>query len=495
MDGRATAHGCRHSHALGWRSAIAPLRRFASPQASNRLGAFVAFVLASANFGLAQSSDAIQPATIVSAREVNDAIELTVLASGFDARHDRLLLADRAIPLGWADALHAADAPNQFVARLRPVTDVVPAGADTLRAWRVRADLIATLVRSWPAGAPLLASVESVGPGAQSVWISAGGRAGILPGQSWWRRVNGQPMLRFEVRFVAADVCYCRVAPLAGGVLPNVGDAVALWPGPGEQREGRLTSAVSLVDTTQADPLVWIPMPPRAAVPREPRFDFFRAGQYVGHGVAERSSDAFCYARVLAPACSGPIRVGDDAVPRTLADIAAGRVTGRVFAQSSEGWLVTAGESDGIKLFQQATLVRGGAVFGLVEVRRVQNAYCTITGVLPPGGAVPGTASGEKDSVQLLDEVRFGRPTGTSKRVGVIESILPNGAFSAHTTIANAPVGQAVAIELGGATVGAAVLVTASEQSAIGFALVESLLLPLAPGMELVTPTPVASPR
>lgn len=444
---------------------------------------------------LAQPTDAIQPATIISARAAAESLELTILTSGLEPGSDRLLIADRGTPLGWADSLRPAAAPSHFVAVLHAAPGSTAAGANSLRAWRVRADLPATLAKSWPAGAPLLAALDSLGPGGRSVWISAGSRSGIQTGQTWWRRVNGQPMLSFDVRFVSPDVCFCRTVPLAGGVVPHVGDAVALWPGPGDQREGRLASAVSLVDTTHADPLVWIPMPARALVPREPRFDFFRNGQYVGHGVAERSSEAFCFARVLAPACSGPIRVGDDAIPRTLADVAAGRVTGRVFAQSAEGWLVTAGESDGVKVLQPATLVRDGAVVGLVEVRRVQNAYCTITGVLPSGGTVPGTSSGAANSVQMLDEVRFGRPSGAPLRVGVIESVLPGGVFAAQITVASPPIGQAVAIEQGGATIGAAVLVAASDQTAIGFALTESLLVPLAPGAELASPVTITAPR
>jgi len=444
---------------------------FSQRACAGRAAALVALLLAAP--ALAQPTDAIQVATIVSARSVAESLELTILSSGFEPGHDRLLVADRTTPLGWADWVRAAAAPSHVVAVVVSAPGSAAARANDLRAWRVRSDLPAALAKSWPAGAPLLAAVESVGPGGESVWISAGSRAGVQSGQSWWRRVNGQPMLRFDVRFVAAGLCYCRSVPLAVGVAPHAGDAVALWPGPGDERDGRFASAVSLVDTTQADPLVWIAMPRRAPTSREPRFDFFRNGTYIGHGVAERNSDAFWYTRVLGPACSGPVHVGDDAVPRTLADVAAGRITGRVFAQSAEGWLVTAGESDGVRVLQQATLVRGGAVLGLVEVRRVQNAYCTITGVLPSNGTVPGTSMGAADSVQLLDEVRFGRPRGAPLRVGVIESVLPGGVFAAQTTISNPPIGQALAIEQSGATIGAAVLVQASSETAIGFALTE----------------------
>src|SRR5262249_47885938 len=149
------------------------------------------------------------------------------------------------------------------------------------------------------------------------------------------------------------------------------------WSAIGKERKRRSISAVCFVQEAPESPMIWIAAPPETPVPEEPRVEFLRDGKYVGFGIVERRDSRFWYVRPLAPACLQSIRVGDDATIRTLADIRAQSYSARVFAQTSEGCLITAGEPDGVAVGQIGLLLRGGVPIGRVEVKRAQGGYAT----------------------------------------------------------------------------------------------------------------------
>ncbi|MBI5865783.1 MAG: hypothetical protein HZB38_15025 [Planctomycetes bacterium] len=380
-------------------------RRFVRTRSASILDILLAVASAALVLGLAacpaanaQSapSSPFPPLTVVRWQADPPTIEIEPPQDGFDPLLDRVIVGDDSGPLGRTTQNGEEAESGRFRLPMELAAGVKLPSAG-VRAWLVPRDLVRRLRPEWPTGAPLLTTIENVGPGGESAWIRAGELQGVNKGQSWWRRVNGQPMYRLDVRYSGPDVSFCRVLRLAAEVRPAVEDAVALWPGPGEIREGRLSSAVSQIDTKQADPIVWVAKPPQPPCPSDARFDFYRNGRYVGYGVTERSDARFWYARLLAQACAGPLQVGDDAVVRTFADAASARSRGHVFASTQEGWLVTAGETDGVAAGMPAVVLRNGSPIGTVEIRRVQNAYCIVGDLIRPEGAAA-------DSLQRLDE-------------------------------------------------------------------------------------------
>lgn len=363
----------------------------------------------------------------------------------------------------------------------------IPASFDKTaspRVWQIRRNALALLASTWPSEASLHSIIDSTGPGGDSAWVRAGANAGIRVGNTWWRRVGGQPHMRLDVRFVSDDLCYCRCVRLAAGAAVVGGDAVELWPSPADSREGRLRTAVSFIDSGQDDPFVWLPRIAPRTCPADARFDFYRAGQYVGFGVAERSDDRFWYVRLLKQACTGPVQVGDDAVARTFQDAAAGRVRARVFANSKEGWLVTAGESEGLKPSHAGVVFRDNRPIGTVEVRRVQEAYCTTGELIAPRNDPGDSPSAERRTLRVLDEVRFGNAERLGVRVGWIRGI-SSGGFVSVTLEGKAPMGLPLCVQARGRTIGVVALFDAGEKNALGAVFEQSPLEPLEIGLEL----------
>lgn len=408
-------------------------------------------------------------------------------------------------PLAWAEWAEAESGVPAF--RL-----TTPAAASTegpWQAWLIPPDLVARLIARWPDNAPLRAEVDSVGPGGQSAWINAGTNQGVNVGDSWWLRVAGQPAARCDVRFAADDVCFCAVVALANAPTVRPGARVALWPGPAERRTGRATSAVAFVEERAQDVLVWIAAPPNVNCPSEPHVDLYRAGRYLGHGLVERRDDRFWYVRLIRPGGSGgssratssapveskalPVRVGDNAVIRTHADINGRRFLAHIFELSPAGALLNAGEADGLAVGDVMTVSRRTQAAGRAVVRQVQRSYAVVEPVSEPAAErVTESADvplGGPETPPLIlsvgDALRFGDPPEAPRLVGTIRSTVRNGLFAAQLTRMATPVGVPLAVRLGDRTIGAAVLVTADAGRGVGFALPCSLTEPLLPGMRL----------
>jgi len=415
----------------------------------------------------------------------------------------RLIVAGDDGPIGWFEPAEPSGDPALFEAR-DAVTGFETAPGH-LRAWLVQPDVVAACRAAWPAAGALKTSVESVGPGGATAWLVSGTNQGIGRGDRWLLRLKGQPVAAFDVRTVAADVCFCSVVPLAAEVRLAVGDRVQLWPSPGERRSGTASSAVAYVETKDGKPRVWIAAPRGVACPPEAHVDFFSGGVYLAGGNIERGDERFWYVTLVDTATAAAVRVGDHAVIRTDEDIRRRRFVARVFNQTAEGWLISAGEIDGLATGQSGTAWRDGSVVGQVTVRRVQRSYAVVQVAQMHAGR----------SLEPLDEIRFDAATaGLAQRaVGVIERVVDETLFSARLTVPDPPLLTPVAVRPADApagptaagaatrragpdetapgratagTVAVAVLLQQEGERALGFALEPSLLAPLRPGMVLV---------
>jgi hypothetical protein len=398
----------------------------------------------------------------------------------------RLIVARGTEPLGWCQRNEGTPAGLMF-AFCRGVA--LPPEASELRGWVIGRDLIASLRDRWPVDGPLFGRIDVVGPGARSAWIDAGASHGIRLGDCWWRRVNGQPVARFDVQLVDREVCFCRVVPLAAGWVAARGERVALWPTPGQRRRNRAASAVSLVEPTEDGQIVWVPAPPDIDAPPEPRVDFYRNGRYVGSGIAHRRERPFWHVRTLPAAGVTEVCVGDDAVIRTSTDIRARRICARVFEQTPGGYLVSAGGIDGLSVGDIGTVYRADRSISRVKLVRVQRSY-SVAQLMdlaeggPPVASAPGAAR-----LQRLDEVRFGPSPARSVAVGTVEHVVEDTLFTARTTGSRpAPVLAPIALRRGDRTIGVAILLEVGNGRALGFAIARSLADSLAPGETLVLP-------
>lgn len=401
----------------------------------------------------------------------------------------RLLLADDSGPLMWLDPATDDSSGSRFIGR-----DSIPADSiASLRGWLVAPNYLGLLRNDIPAGVDLWTTIDSLGPGGESAWVLLGSDHGIVVGDRLWKRHEGQPLLRLDVRLVDRGVSFCRVVRLASGAHATAGDRVGLWPDVATAREQRSRSAVCFVEESTSAALVWIAAPPDVPTADEPRVEFQRDGSYVGFGIVERRDARFWYVRTLPSACVEPIRVGDDAIVRTSADVRDQSFSARVFAHTSEGFQVTAGEPDGLQVGQIGLLLRRGTPLGRVEVKRVQGGYATcvrLTENKDAGQPVlvsevePPAARGHA----TLDEVRFGPRRDLVETVGIITRMIGDDLFVAELNVGGDGRAAGVwAVRQDGRIVGLAVVVDVTGARGIGFIAPESVSGRPGPGAELVT--------
>ena len=432
---------------------------------------------------------------------------------------DRLLAATGIDPFGWLTHLDGDGGAVRF--RAGPGVRL-PRRPERIRAWLVRADVMAYFLDRWPVRAPLAAELESIGPGHASVWITAGSSAGVRVGDAWWLRIGSQPVARFDVRLVEPELCFCSATRLVADAPLSRGRRVELWPGPGRRRNGTSRSAVVYVERGGAEQRVWIAAPPRADTPSEPGLDIFRDGHYVGHAVVESTDERFWYARVIAArapartptsrsarmpleeagqpparareepnrastsvgATRGAILVGDDVVIRTRADIARKRFVARVFAVTPEGCLITAGEADGLALGERSWAYRAGRPRTEIVIRRIQRGYCIIRPLRPEGDG----------ALRIGDTIRFAPPPKPPLRVARIERVACETLFRARLESGAAPpLLEPLEVQTTPNTSAAAILVAVDGSNALGFVFEPSLLQPLSPGMAILVEPPAES--
>lgn len=446
-------------------------------------------IIAAIAFSQPAGADPLPAIRPVPVQILRDAPALVEIALPEAAAGARILLADNSVPLGWAMAVQSPANSARFASDASLSGDT----RDRLRAWIVNSRYFNELqiVNSLDTG--LWATVDSVGPGGATAWLSIGSDFGVAVGDRFWLRERGQPLSRLDVRLVDANLCHCRVLRLATGAQLSTGNRVASWTGLGSRRNERSTSAVCFAEGTADAPLIWVAAPPPVPTPDEPRVDFYREARYVGFGIVERRDARFWYVRPLASACLESIRVGDDAIVRTLADVRAQSYSARVFAQTSEGSLITAGEPDGVRVGQVGLLVRGGVPVGRVEVKRAHGGYATCVRMTEHKEVGPSTLVAEVENdrgatIAMLDEVRFGPIRDVCETMGIVTVVVGVDLFAAELGVGeNLPCPRTLGVRQNGRVVGMAVLVSAEGGRGIGFVVPETMGVPLAPGAELVT--------
>jgi hypothetical protein len=248
--------------------------------------------------------------------------------------------------------------------------------------------------------------------------------------------------------------------------------------------------------------------------PAEPHLDFFHAGQYVADAVVESMDDLFWYARLVEPGSPGdparsrqtapPIAVGDPAVIRTRADIAARRFVARVFEISPEGALINAGEADGITAGETAMLYRNGLKIGEIRIARLQRGYSVIEALAEP--APPPTtrpraqqpAAGEKPASKpavvpaVGDVVRFTNPPEPPVNLAEIADVVDGTLFSARALVrAEIPALKPLLVRTGEQGAGVALVLASDGERVCGLVLECSLAKPLRRGAILQQATAV----
>lgn len=422
---------------------------------------------------------------------VNGRSAVDVAGLGVWATGGRLAVFHAGEPLGWFEEFPGGGDQRMFVSR--QVTDL-HMEATLTRAWLVAPDLVAHCRTTWPPDGQIQARIETIGLANASVWIAAGANHGVTPGDSWWCRVAGQPVARYDVRWTAGDVCHCRAVSLVADWQPRRGQIVSLWPAPGLEGAGQASTAVSFVETRESDQLVWVAAPTKVDTPAEARVDFHRGGSYVGSGVVERRDARFWYVRTLPAAGSGPIGIGDDAVIRTVADIRQRRIFARVFEVKPTGGLINAGEIDGLSVGDVGAVYRAGSRVGLVRLTKVQRGYSVVQLTEGRESTVSSRAAPraesqprrEAEALRRLDEVRFGDPPPTPATLALIQRVVDQTLFSARLAPGSkAPLLTPLAVRRAGATIGVAVLFELADGCALGFAIASSLSELPAAGDEL----------
>ncbi len=429
--------------------------------------------------------------TLHSVRAEADGLTVQVDADALPDTRGRLLLTSGVRPWGWAVRRRENLDPNV----LHMDAGAPPPGV-TPRAWLVRHDLVASVLADWPAEGAMEAELDALGPGVRSAWVRAGSDWGIRTGDSWWLRVGGQPVARLDVRWVGPEVCFCGVVALASAAPVRPGQRVALWPTPGEQRDGRASTAVAFIDSRSTEQVVWVAAPSGVPHSTETHLDFFHDDRYIGYGLVERRDDRFWYANLVsvrgavppassptttlssAPAVARP-HVGDSVAIRTRADIDAGRFVMRVFELTSSGALLNAGEAEGLCAGRRLTLYRESRAAGCAEVRRAQRSYAEIVPVTGDDGVRP--------ELRVDDEFRVTAPPPSWRCVGTLEEVHGPDLFTARLS-ADVAAEQLLAIRDGDCTIGVALLVVATGPQAGGFVFECSRTAPLRAGQMLFAP-------
>lgn len=516
-------------------------------------------------------------------------------ASGFDIAQTRLVVLEGDV-FRLAEPAGAEDGRAAF----RMPRDAAPLTGYATRAWLAPADLAARTAARWPDCVSLHAPVTRAGAGLRTVWLAAGERQGVCVGEVWLRRVRGQPIARCEVRMVEAERSFALVDALVSDLRISVGDAFERWCTPAEAvtgtsgaaRETTWSAVVHVeadaladfgsqpaaagtpqrapegpVGRMQPDPapssspaarqdavtptqVVWVAAPAGFESLADPRVDFFRDGQFVAHGAAERRDRLFWYVRTLPAASRGRVRVGDDAQIRTPAQIAKRTFVARVLATHSGEELINAGELDGLRVGDVGEVYRGETVLGRVAVHSVQRGYSAVRwsqdglregrppvgskGEAPQEDAArpvrPGNAAGDAGAVRHvlapLDEVRFSPPPPRTRELGTVERVVdgllleirpgaggaaPGSPWGAAVNSGAARAGEGVGgsrasttdqsggpaadtlvvlTTSGGKPLGVAVILEASDEWALGLAIRESLSGEIGPGTKVVALPP-----
>lgn len=248
---------------------------------------------------------------------------------------------------------------------------------------RMKAAVLAREILKGPADASARvvapARVETAEGTGQSCWISNGPGAPFAVGITLSAEHGGWPIASLRIDAVEATRAHCIVTPLVGNTAVIVGDFARLWPNAGERKTGRLHTRVLRIKQDGPDQELWLPHPdPQESRPGE-RFAIFRDGQYVGIASVVSTTDRFLIANTNPALCRMPVRVGDYVVRRPTADVQSGFTPMYIFQVDGPYALVSAGETDGLRLDMPLFLMRDGRKVAELRVNTLNDEHCGVT--------------------------------------------------------------------------------------------------------------------
>ncbi len=229
-------------------------------------------------------------------------------------------------------------------------------------------------------GLPIYGTLTALGPGT-TAWLDRGRDHGVTAGATWWLRVAGQPVARFDVLHAGPGESFGRLIPLAGGVRFATGMRFQHWHAPG--RDQTLRTAVAFPDES-GEPAVWIALPPGIRA-RGQRVRFGPSAD-APRGVLDRRDDRFGLVRL------SPVDSVDELAAGTPARIATPRprdLVGRTFVPAGgSGTYVDLGRTDGLPDEAAGRVTLPDGTTRAVTVARVRDSYAALAAVAGDG-AIP----------------------------------------------------------------------------------------------------------
>ena len=205
-----------------------------------------------------------------------------------------------------------------------------------------------------PESVSLQGTVLRAAPGRQTAWIDLGRDQGLRDGDGILVRRLGLPIARGRVESLDADRALIALQPLVSNALAEAGDPVELWPGPGDQRQGRFTSAVLDIRPGSDGPRLTLVGTAQDGLRVGFMADIYRLGRYVGVAVVEQAGDPLSVARLIEAASVQSPQVGDIAVVRPGPQAAGFPLGAAIFNVAGDDYaLAAAGESDGVQVGEQ----------------------------------------------------------------------------------------------------------------------------------------------
>jgi len=198
-----------------------------------------------------------------------------------------------------------------------------------------------------PESVSLQGTIRRPAPGRKTAWIDLGLRDsdGVLV-----RRI-GLPIARGTVELLENKHALVSLRPLVSNALAETGDTIELWPSPGDQRQGRLSSAVLDVRPSADGPLLTLIGTARDGLQVGRMVDLYRTDRYVGAAVIEQAGDPLSAARLIEAASVQTPKIGDVAVVRPGPEASGFPLGAAIFKVAGDDYcLVAAGESDGVQV-------------------------------------------------------------------------------------------------------------------------------------------------
>lgn len=348
---------------------------------------------------------------------------------------DRVAIVEAANPTkivgtGEAYILDTAKAVVRLAERPASGRPQTRPSAGAVAGWRaivVPASFIARAKEAMPPETTISAVAAGVGPGRRQVWIDAGRLSGLVEDDTVWIRREDFPIARGRVVLVLERTALVQPRPLVTNAVPDVDDAVELWPSPAARRLGRPESVVMEVTPDADGWMLKLAGARRDGFVAERQMELLNGNEYVGLAGVVTSSDRLCLAKSLRAFCATQPSVGLRAVGRPVASRPSVRLSARIFDVREGFVLISAGGADGVQLGQHFVVIRDGMVVARLEVQTVEVDFAGAE----PRPAAPGEAVPELKKWDVV--VREPVPPDPVQRAGTVGAVRRTGEWLTGT--------------------------------------------------------------